>query len=265
MNKEALVNLSGKEVRKLIRKGEWLNDTMGVAEGFTQANLAIVPKNVALEFMIFCQRNPKPCPVLDVTEPGSPVPALLAPNADLTTDLPKYRVFKNGEVIDEPSDITKYWRDDLVAFLIGCAATFDHGLMKAGVPVRFIEDQCSPAMYITNVNCIPSGPFSGNLVVSMRPIPHHLVVKAVQLTSRFPGVHGSPIQIGYAENIGIKDLDKVDFGGPLRIEPNEVPVFWACGVTPQVAALNAKLDLMITHYPGFTFVSDCRDEKFAVI
>lgn len=258
-------NMSPAEVRAMIRRGEWTKPTSGMAQGFTQANLAILKKDIAFDFLLFCQRNPKPCPVLDVTEAGSPVPRLVAPTADIRTDIPKYRIYRHGELVDEVQDILKYWEDDMVAFLIGCSFTFEHPLMNSGIPVRHIEENCNVAMYKTNIPCIQAGRFEGPVVVSMRPIPEKDVVRAVQITSRFPSVHGAPIHIGNPAGIGIKDIDKPDFGDRVTIKAGEVPVFWACGVTPQAVAMQIKPELMITHAPGHMFITDVRDEKFSVL
>lgn len=258
-------NMSPEEVRAIIRRGEWTKPTSGMAQGFTQANLAILKKDIAFDFLLFCQRNPKPCPVLDVTEAGSPVPRLVAPTADIRTDIPKYRIYRQGELVDEVTDILAYWEDDLVAFLIGCSFTFEHPLMNSGIPVRHIEENCNVAMYKTNIPCVQAGRFEGPVVVSMRPIPEKDIVRAVQITSRFPSVHGAPIHIGNPAGIGIKDIDKPDFGDRVTIKAGEVPVFWACGVTPQAVAMQIKPELMITHAPGHMFITDVRDEKFSVL
>lgn len=258
-------NMSPAEVRAMIRRNEWTKPTSGMAKGFTQANLAILKKDIAFDFLLFCQRNPKPCPVLDVTEAGSPVPRLVAPTADIRTDIPKYRIYRHGELVDEVTDLLTYWEDDLVAFLIGCSFTFEHPLMNSGIPVRHIEENCNVAMYKTNIPCVKAGRFEGPVVVSMRPIPEKDVVRAVQITSRFPSVHGAPLHIGNPAGIGIKDIDKPDFGDRVTIKPGEVPVFWACGVTPQAVAMQIKPELMITHAPGYMFITDVQDEKFSVL
>ena len=244
------------EARAMMRDGRWTGVTAGLAPGFAQANLVILPRDLAYDFLLFCVRNPKPCPVVDVTDAGSPVPRLSAPEADLRTDLPLYRVFRDGELVDEPASIVRYWSDDLVGFLLGCSFTFEHGLIEAGVPVRHIECGCNVSMYRTNVACQPAGVFRGPLVVSMRPIPAPLVAKAVQISGLYPSVHGAPVQIGVPETLGIADLGKPDWGDPVPILDGEVPVFWACGVTPQAVAMQARPPLMITHAPGHMFVTD---------
>jgi len=260
-----LANMSAAEVRSMIRANQLIKPTSGMAKGFTQANLAILKKEMAFEFLLFCQRNPKPCPVLDVTEPGSPIPQLVAPQADLRTDIPKYRIYRHGELVEEVTDIVQYWEDDMVAFLLGCSFTFEHPLMNNGIPVRHIEQDCNVSMYKTNIPCIKAGRFEGPMVVSMRPIPEKDVVRAVQVTSRFPAVHGAPIHIGNPAGIGISDIYKPDFGDPVTIKAGEVPVFWACGATPQAVAMQVKPELMITHAPGHMFITDVRDEQFGVL
>ena len=262
---EQLSNATPRQVRELIRRNELVRPTAGFSHGYVQANMAVVPKALAYDFLLFCQRNPKPCPVLDVTDVGSSEPKILAPGADLRYDIPKYRVWKNGELVDEPTDVEKYWRDDLVAFLLGCSFTFETALLNASVPVRHIEENRNVPMYRTNIACHPAGFFHGPTVVSMRPMRPELAIRAVQITSRFPGVHGAPLHIGDPAAIGIKDINKPDFGDSVTINPGEVPVFWACGVTPQAVAMAVKPELMITHAPGYMFIGDIRDESLAVL
>ncbi|AKM19276.1 Uncharacterized conserved protein [[Flavobacterium] thermophilum] len=198
--------MSSKEARQMIRNNEWVKPTAGVANGYTQANLVVLPKELAFEFLLFCQRNPKPCPVLDVTEPGSWEPSMVAPGADLRVDLPKYRVYRNGELTEERTDIIDLWDKDMVGFLLGCSFTFEHALVNNGIPVRHIQENCNVPIYKTNIPCVKAGRFEGPMVVSMRPIPHKDVVRAVQVTSRFPSVHGAPIHIGDPKLIGIHDI-----------------------------------------------------------
>lgn len=262
---EQLSAIHPKNIRERIRRGDLVRPTAGLSEGYVQANLAIVPKELAYDFLLFAQRNPKPCPILDVTDLGSPEPKRVAPGADLRFDIPKYRIYKYGELAEEVTDIASYWRDDLVAFLLGCSFSFEGALLKAGVPVRHIEQQCNVPMYITNIDCTPAGRFHGKMVVSMRPVPQHQVVRSVQVTSRFPAVHGAPVHIGDPAVIGIKDITCPDFGDPVLIKPGETPVFWACGVTPQAVAMTTRPELMITHAPGHMFICDIRDEDLAVL
>ena len=250
--------------RERARRGELTGVTAGLAPGYAQANLAIVPHELAYDFLLFCVRNPKPCPLLDVTDPGSPVPRYAAPHADLRTDLPRYRVYRDGELIAEPVSIERYWTDDLVAFLLGFSFTFEQGLLDAGIPLRHHECGSNVAMYRTNVPCRPAGRFHGPLVVSMRPIPAHLVALAVQVSGRYPAVHGAPVHVGAPAALGIRDLDNPDWGDVLPIDDGDVPVFWACGVTPQAVAMSARPPLMITHAPGCMFVTDIPIAQLAV-
>ncbi len=254
---------SGQQVRRACRRGEWTGPTAGLAAGFAQANLVVLPRDRAYDFLVFCQRNPKPCPLLEVTEPGDPCPAKFAPDADLRTDLPRYRVWRNGELENEPTDIAGLWRDDFVSFLIGCSFTFESALLRAGVPVRHIEENLNVPMYRTNIACRSAGIFEGPMVVSMRPLSPANAIKAVEITSRYPMVHGAPVHWGTPEEIGIEDLSRPDFGDAVPLKAGEIPVFWACGVTPQAALMAAKLPLAITHAPGSMFVTDVKDETLA--
>lgn len=247
------------QVRQLCRLGKLDTPTPGLAPGFVQANLVVLPYNLAFEFLLFCQRNPKPCPILDITEVGFE-PKLIAPGADLRTDLPRYRIFQYGELVEETTDITAFWRSDLVAFLIGCSFSFENAMLNAGLPVRHIEEGKNVPMYKTNINCISTKRFSSPLVVSMRPLLPSQVVRAVEVTSRYYKAHGSPIHIGNPEAIGISTLENPDYGDAVTLRDGEVPVFWACGVTTQTAILQAKPDFAITHAPGHMFVSDLKDE-----
>lgn len=254
-----LQHVSGAHVRQHCRGGELTGPTPGMAAGHVQANLVVVPRELAFDFLLFCQRNPKPCPLLDVTEPGSPEPRSVAPGADVRTDLPRYRVYRQGELVEEPTDLHRWWRDDLVAFLLGCSFTFENALVQAGVPVRHLECGSNVPMYRTSLACRPAGVFHGPMVVSMRPLTPAQAVTAVQVCSRFPRAHGAPVHFGMPEAIGIRDLARPDFGDPVEIRPGEVPVFWACGVTPQAVAMEVKPPLLITHSPGHMFVTDLRD------
>ncbi|MDI6893593.1 MAG: putative hydro-lyase [Bacillota bacterium] len=250
--------MTPRELRQLIREGRWAGPTAGMAPGYVQANVVILPRALAFDFLLFAQRNPKPCPLLDVTDPGCPEPLLVAPGADLRTDVPRYRVLRRGELVDEPTDVTAWWRDDLVGFLLGCSFTFERALLEAGIPVRHLEQGSNVPMYVTNIQCRPAGPFSGPLVVSMRPIPGPLVTRAVRVTARYPRAHGAPVHVGNPGAIGIGDLGSPDFGEAVPVREEEVPVFWACGVTTQVALMRAGVPLAITHAPGHMFVTDLR-------
>ena len=253
------------EVWQQIRGGNWRGVTSGVAPGYVQANLAILPQDLAFEFLLFCQRNPKPCPLLEVIEAGLVEPVLTAAGADIRTDIPGYRIYENGIMVDEVESLVPYWRDDLVSFLMGCSFPFETAMTEAGIPLRHQELGRNVAMYITNIPPIPSGRFSGPMVVSMRPIKREQIVRAVQVTSRFPATHGAPVHIGDPAAIGIQDISRPDFGDAVDIYPGEEPVFWACGVTPQAVALNCKPSLMMTHTPGMMFITSQRDADYAVL
>lgn len=254
---------TGDAVRRVCRSGEFTGQTSGLAPGFAQANLVILPRRFADDFLEFCTRNPKPCPLLERTEAGNTSPKQLAPEADIRTDLPRYRVWEAGRLVEEPTDIRDRWRDDFVSFLIGCSFTFEAALMKAGIPVRHVELGVNVPMYRTNVACAPAGPFGGPLVVSMRPLKPADVDRAVEITSRYPNVHGAPVHVGSPGEIGIADLSRPDFGDAVPVADDEVPVFWACGVTPQVAIMEARPSIAITHSPGCMFVTDVQDEDLA--
>ena len=254
---------TGEQVREACRRGDLKGQTSGLAPGFAQANLVVIPREHAYDFLMFCQKNPKPCPLLDVTTPGAIAPTSVAPSADIRTDLPRYRVWRNGELADEPTDIKTLWRNDFVSFIIGCSFTFESALLRAEVPVRHIELNKNVPMYETNIDCQPAGVFRGPIVVSMRPMTPADSVKAVQITSRFPDVHGAPIHMALPESIGISNLAEPDFGESVPIETDEIPVFWACGVTAQSVLMKSKLPFVITHSPGCMFLTDVRDEHLA--
>jgi uncharacterized protein YcsI (UPF0317 family) len=255
---------TGKLVRQACRDG-FSSQTSGLADGFAQANLVVLPAASAGDFRDFCRRNPKPCPLLDVTEPGDPVPSRLAADADLRTDLPRYRIWKNGELAGEVTDLVDLWREDFVSFLIGCSFTFETPLLRAGLSLRHLERGVNVAMYRTNRPCESAGVFRGPLVVSMRPFKPADAIRAVQITSHYPAVHGAPVHIGLPGDLGIADLSQPDYGDPVPVEADELPVFWACGVTPQAALATARLPLAITHSPGCMFVTDVRDESLEVL
>ena len=242
--------------RARIRSGEHTGPTSGLAPGFAQANLVVLPADDALDFLRFCVRNPKPCPVLEVTDTGSACPAGVAPHADLRTDLPRYRVFRDGQLVDEPTDVTRYWRDDLVGFLLGCSFTFEWALASAGLPLAHQAQGVNVPMYVTNRRCVGAGRFEGPLVVSMRPFSPRDIPHAVEVSARFPTMHGAPVHVGDPAALGITDLGAPDFGDPVRLAADEVPVFWACGVTPQAVALEARPSLAIFHAPGHMFITD---------
>ncbi|WP_327693574.1 putative hydro-lyase [Streptomyces sp. NBC_00459] len=237
--------------------------TAGVAAGHTQVNLISVPADWAYDMLLFCQRNQKPCPVLDVTDAGSWT-TVLAEGADLRTDLPRYRVWRDGELTEEPTDVLSHWRDDLVTFLIGCSFTFEWALAEAGVPIRHIEQGRNVPMYVTNRQCRPAGRLHGPMVVSMRPVPPQHLAAAIRESSLLPAVHGSPVHCGDPSGLGIDDLGRPDFGEPVDLAPDDIPVFWACGVTPQAAVTASRPPFAITHAPGQMFLTDTRDEQYRV-
>lgn len=252
--------MSPKEVRALISCGEIDFPTPGMCAGYAQANLVILPKELADDFLLFTQRNPKACPVLEVTRPGDRFIRQIADNVDVTREIPKYRVYKRGKLKKELTEVSDLWTDDMVAFLIGCSFSFEDALLKAGIPIRHIEEGKNVPMYDTNIPCESAGPFHGNMVVSMRPIPIALISKAINVTAAMPRVHGAPIHIGAPEAIGIKRLDKPDYGDAVTINPGEIPVFWPCGVTPQNVLMKSKPEFAITHAPGHMFITDVLNE-----
>lgn len=247
------------EVRQRIRSGEITVPTSGLCPGYAQANLVVLPQKYAYDFLLFAQRNPKACPILEVSDIGSRTLRKIAPGADIATDIPKYRVYEKGELREERTDVTALWREDLVSFLIGCSFSFESELTEAGIEMRHNTLGCNVPMYLTNIPCESAGIFHGNMVVSMRPIPYQQVVKAVTVTAAVPKVHGAPVHIGAPEMIGIRDIMHPDFGDPVPVKEGEVPVFWACGVTPQAAVMASKPDFCITHAPGHMLITDVKN------
>jgi len=250
------MTMSAADLRAAARRGEWRGTTGGHCPAYLQTNLAILPKEAAAEFAAFCTRNPQPCPIIEITPPGDSEPARSAPGTNLRTDLPGYRVYRKGELVERRGDIGDLWRDDLVAFLTGCSLTFEHALVEAGVPLRNVERGTTISMFVSNLACAPAGRFHGPMVVTMRPIAEAQVELVRELSSRYPHAHGAPVHIGDPGKIGIDDLGRPDYGDPVPIHATEVPVFWACGVTTQAVAVRARVELMITHEPGQMFVTD---------
>ncbi len=259
------VDTPGPRAARLRYRAGAVEPTAGIAPGFTQANMIALPREWAYDFLLYAQRNPKPCPVLDVTDPGSTA-TLLAPGADLRTDVPRYRIWRNGKLAEDVGDATAAWREypDLVTFLIGCSFTFEAALIEAGIEIRHITDNGNVPMYLTSQACRPAGRLRGNMVVSMRPIPAARVADAVAISGRYPAVHGAPVHVGDPALIGIHDLAKPDFGDPVRIEAGEIPVFWACGVTPQAAVMASNVPFAITHAPGYMFITDIPQSAYHV-
>lgn len=250
-------------IRQKIRAATIRGATAGLAPGRVQANLVILPAALAADFELYCAANPKPCPVLARSRPGDPSFPTLGADIDLRTDLPRYRVWRHGELVDEPEDIRRYWREDLIAFAIGCSFTFEHLLMDAGIRLRHVEQGRNVAMYRTSIPTTPAGVFRGPLVVSMRPLRPAEAIRAVEITAAHPRVHGAPVHIGLPEQIGIRDLARPDWGDAVEVKDDELPVFWACGVTPQAAIAEAKPDFCITHAPGCMLVTDLHHHQLA--
>src|SRR6201981_1740346 len=252
---------TGERVR--IRVGDVTGSTAGLAPGNVQANLVILPKALAHDFLRFAQANPKPCPVLAVSEPGDPRLPALGQDLDIRSDLPRYRVWRHGELVEEPTNLFHVWRNDLVSFALGCSFSFEEALVEDGIELRHITCGSNVPMYRTNIPCAPAGPFAGPLVVSMRPLKPKDAIRAIQITSRFPAVHGAPVPIGLPAAIGISDLAKPDYGDTVPVESNELPVFWACGVTPQAVIAQVRPELCITHAPGSMLITALLNSKLA--
>ena len=256
---------SGREARAAVRDGLHRGPTSGIAPGYVQGNLAILPKGLADDFFRFCQFNPKPCPLLAASEPGDPRLPALGDDLDIRTDLPLYRVWRNGELVGEVEDLEAVWRDDLVAFVIGCSFSFEEALVEDGIPLRHIERGTNVPMYRTSIATRPAGPFRGPLVVSMRPLRPADAIRAVQITSRFPSVHGAPVHLGKPELLGIAALRRPDYGDTVDIADDELPVFWACGVTPQSVIAAVRPEFGITHAPGHMLVTDLKNSRLAIL
>jgi uncharacterized protein YcsI (UPF0317 family) len=258
------ITIASEQSRARIRSGAWTGPTSGMAPQQVQGNVVILPRELAADFLRFCQLNPKPCPLIGVSEAGDPRLPMLGEGIDIRTDVPRYRVFENGKCVDEPSDVNRWWREDLVSFVLGCSLSFEEALIAGGLRVKHIESGTAVPMYRTSVATRPAGAFRGPLVVSMRPYPPAEAIRAIQITSRFPAVHGAPVHIGLPEAIGIRDLSRPDFGSPVEVAAGELPVFWACGVTPQAVVEAAKLPFCITHYPGAMLITDLRNAELSV-
>ena len=255
---------TGLDVRRAARSGALDVPTSGLAPGYVQGNLAILPRDYAEDFLRFCQANPKPCPLLGVSEAGNPAIPALGADLDIRTDIPRYRVWRDGEPVDEPRDVRSFWRDDLVSFVLGCSFSFEEALLAADVPVRHIALDRNVPMYRTNIPTQRAGRFHGPLVVSMRPMKPADAIRAVQITTRLPAVHGAPVHLGFPEQIGIADLARPDYGDAVPVERDELPVFWACGVTPQAAIAAARVPFAITHAPGYMLATDLKNAQLAV-
>lgn len=254
---------SGVRERRRIRAGEIIGPTAGLAPGNVQANLVILPRALAGDFLRFAQANPKPCPVLAVSEPGDPRLPMLGEDLDIRTDLPRYRVWRHGELVEEPADVDHVWRDDLVSFALGCSFSFEQALVEEGIELRHMTCGSNVPMYRTNIHCVPAGAFSGPLVVSMRPLRPADAIRAIQITSRFPAVHGAPVHVGLPQAIGVADLAQPDYGDGVPVHADELPVFWACGVTPQAVIAEAAPEFCITHAPGSMLITDLLNARLA--
>lgn len=252
------------EFRKKVRDNEYQKPTAGMCPGYAQTNLIVLPWEDAYDFLLFAQRNPKPIPILEVTEVGSRELQTLGNDIDVATDFPKYRIYRNGKMVDEYLSVVDFWREDLVSFLIGCSFSFEDLLVDAGIEIRHITEKANVPMFNTNIPLKQAGKFSGNMVVSMRPIKSSQIATAVNVTNRLPGVHGAPIQIGNPAEIGIYDLAHPDYGDAVTINENEIPVFWACGVTPQAAVMASKPKFAITHSPGHMLITNISNKDLSV-
>ena len=252
-----------REVRRAIRERRHAGHTAGLAPGYVQGNVCILPREYAEEFRLFCERNPKPCPLLAMSEPGNPRLPALGEDLDIRTDVPLYRIFREGKLEGEVASLSGLWRDDLVTFILGCSFSFEEALMAAGLPLRYVEQGRNVPMYRTSVETAPAGRFRGKLVVSMRPFRPADAIRAIEITSRYPRVHGAPVHIGFPEKIGIDDLQQPWAGDPTEVRDDELPLFWACGITPQSVVLEAKPSLCITHSPGHMLVTDLANASLA--
>jgi len=251
------------DARAAIRAGTWTTHTSGVADDHVQGNVVILPQALADDFLRYCQRNPKPCPVLAVSEVGVPMLPQLGADIDIRTDVPRYRVWRRGEIVDEPVDVIRYWRDDLVTFVLGCSFSFEQALLESGLTLRHVSEGRNVAMYRTNIATEAAGPFHGPMVVTMRPLRAAAAIRAIQITSRFPSVHGAPVHVGDPALIGIRDLSTPDYGDAVDVMADELPVFWACGVTPQAAMVQARPEFCITHAPGAMLITDLLNHQLA--
>ena len=259
-------DISPLELRKQIRSGAFAGNTSGYSRGYVQGNLCILPADWAGEFLQFCQLNPKPCPVIGLaSSPGDFNIPSLGEDLDIRTDIPSYKVFNHGEFQEEVTDISNHWRDDLVSFVLGCSFSFEEALIADGLEIRNVSEGVNVPMYRTSIDCASAGRFSSKMVVSMRPMLPADAIRAIQICTRFPAVHGAPIHFGDPDSIGIRDIDNPEFGNAVTIRENEVPVFWACGVTPQVAVEQAKPPFCITHSPGCMLVTDMRNSRLAMM
>jgi len=251
------------DVRRAIRAGKHRGHTAGIARGYVQGNVCILPREYAEEFRLFCERNPKPCPLLAQSQPGDPRLPELGADLDIRTDVPRYRVFRDGVLEDEVTTLDNLWRDDLVTFVLGCSFSFEEALMAAGLRLRYVEQGRNVPMYRTSIETVAAGRFRGKLVVSMRPFKPADAIRAIEITSRYPRVHGAPVHIGRPELIGIANLRQPWAGDATEVLEDELPLYWACGITPQSVVLDARPSLCITHAPGHMLVTDLKNASLS--
>lgn len=254
---------ASRQARLAIRQGRHAGHTAGLARGYVQGNLCILPSEYAEEFRAFCELNPKPCPLLAMSQPGDPRLPALGEDLDIRTDVSAYRIFRNGKQEEDVTDLTSLWRDDLVTFVLGCSFSFEEALLDAGLPLRYVEQGRNVPMYRTSLDTVPAGRFRGKLVVSMRPFKPADAIRAIEITSRYPRVHGAPVHLGDPRSIGVEDLQQPWVGDPTDVLDGELPLFWACGVTPQAVVLEARPSLCITHSPGHMLVTDLKNASLA--
>ncbi|MCD2138561.1 putative hydro-lyase [Salinicoccus halitifaciens] len=248
-------------IRERIRSGKHQGTTSGIAGDKVQANLVVLPRKYAFDFLLFAVRNKKAVPIIEVLEDGR-YESLHAKGSDVRTDVPKYNIYRYGELIETVDEVKSYWQEDFVTFLIGCSFTFEQAIMDSGIDIKHIREGRNVAMYKTDIPAEPAGKFHGRAVVSMRPFKKEDVDDVIAITEQFPDMHGGPVHVGNPGEIGIANMEDPDYGDPIDIADDEVPVFWACGVTPQNVALNAKPDIMITHLPGHMFITDINNEDY---
>ena len=242
--------------RRLIRSGSYTGHTAGLAKGNLQCNLAILPGEFADDFHTYCKLNPKACPLAGVSRPGEVSIPRLGADVDIRTDAARYNVYRYGVLEDQVSDLHSLWSDDLVAFAIGCSFTFEDALRKAGIGMRHIDMNVTVPMFRSSIETVPSGPFAGEMVVSMRPIPTTRIDEVFKICGNYPLAHGAPVHVGDPREIGISEIGAPDWGEPVPVHAGEVPVFWACGVTPQAAIMRSRPPLSITHSPGAMLIAD---------
>lgn len=248
-------------IRERIRSGEHQGTTSGISGDKVQANVVILPRKYAFDFLLFAMRNKKAVPIIEVLEDGR-YESVYAKGSDVRTDVPKYNIYRYGELIETVDEVESYWQDDFVTFLIGCSFTFEQAIMDGGIDIKHIKEGKNVAMYRTDIPAEPAGLFHGQAVVSMRPFKKEDIDDVIAITERFPDMHGGPVHVGEPGEIGIANMKDPDYGEAIDIADDEVPVFWACGVTPQNVALNAKPEIMITHLPGHMFITDINNEEF---